>query len=134
MCPVSASMSVPDGDGRRSVTRTLGEGLGLPTENAAWVILRDGRSGLEWLRRCRDIHESGLDLELHAYECRVYLAPRVVWDGAGRGYARLAEVLAGAAHLVARDKDPDPGSAVDGDRSRNSPSELRVKGVFFVFS
>ena len=95
----SAPMSLPDAGvegGRRSVTRSLGEALGLPTDDAAWVILRDGRSGVEWLRRCRDVHESGLDVELHAYECRVFIEPQVVIDVDGR-YARLAERLGGGA-------------------------------------
>ena len=76
-------------------TRSIAEGLGLPTDDDAWLILRDMRSGREWLRQCAQIHERGLDLELGAYECRVFMDPVIVRDGPSRDHARLAARLSG---------------------------------------
>jgi len=75
--------------------RSLADGLGLPADQDAWLILRDLRSGREWLRDCAGIHERGLDLELKAYECRVFLDPVVVHDGPTGDHARLAARLGG---------------------------------------
>jgi glycosidase len=70
--------------------RGVSEALGLPDDATAWVILRDQRSGLEHLRGCRDIARHGLELELHAYQCHVFLDPSVVFDDAAGDWARLA--------------------------------------------
>ncbi|MBA2275236.1 MAG: alpha-amylase, partial [Chloroflexi bacterium] len=76
--------------------RSLAEGLGLPEDPDAWLILRDLRSGREWLRDCAGIHQRGLDLELQAYECRIFLDPVVVRDGPTGVHARLAARLSGS--------------------------------------
>ena len=59
-----------------------------------WLVLRDSRSGLEYLRSQRELAEHGLQLTLHAYETRVYSEIRDVHDADGR-YARLAAWLGG---------------------------------------
>ena len=85
-----------DGGDRELHSRTLAEGLGLPSDEDAWLILRDVRSGREWLQDCAGIHQRGLDIELRAYECRVFIDPVVVRDGPTRDHARLAARLAGS--------------------------------------
>jgi hypothetical protein len=70
--------------------RGVTEALGLPDETTAWVVLRDQRSGQEYLRSCRDIARHGLELELHAYQAQVFLDPTVVHDDAAGDWARLA--------------------------------------------
>ncbi len=67
-----------------------GPALGLPDDPAAYLILRDVRTGLEHLRNCRDIHAQGLELDLHAYESHVFLDHEVVWDDAAGDWGRLA--------------------------------------------
>ena len=74
--------------------RSLAEGLGLAAREGDYVVLRDTRSGLEYLRSQRELAEKGLYLELHAYECQAYLELRDVHDGDGQ-WARLAAWLAG---------------------------------------
>ncbi|CAN5444447.1 alpha-amylase family glycosyl hydrolase [soil metagenome] len=89
-------VSVPDDGGERQVRRrSVAQGLGLPADDDAWLILRDERSGREWLRHSSQIHERGLDLELGEYECRVFLDPLVVRDGPAQEHARLAARLGG---------------------------------------
>jgi hypothetical protein len=70
--------------------RGVTEALGLPDDASAWVVLRDVRTGLEYLRGCRDIARHGLELDLHAYQCHVFLDPSVVHDDPAGDWARLA--------------------------------------------
>ena len=93
----SASYSVPDGSGRRRlVQKTLGEGLGLHPEGDWWTLLREQRSGLEFVRRSSDLCRDGLYVELHAYGCQVFLDVHEVEDGPSGQLGRLAERLNGA--------------------------------------
>ena len=85
----------PDGS-RRLVRRSLADGLGLPNDPAAFVAFRDARSGLEYLRSCRDLWEGGLGLTLEAYGGHVFWEFREVWDGVAGQWARLAARLAGS--------------------------------------
>ncbi|MEA2608870.1 MAG: hypothetical protein QOJ75_1113 [Chloroflexota bacterium] len=85
----------PDG-AKRSVRRSLADGLGLPNEAAAFVIFRDARTGLESIRSCRELREHGLRLSLDAYEAHVYWEFREVLDGVAGQWSRLAARLGGA--------------------------------------
>jgi len=90
----SAAYAVKEPDGsKRMVRRSLAQGLGLPNEPGAFVILRDSRTGLESLRSCRSIWEHGLHLSLDAYAVRVYWEFREVRDGSAEQWARLASRL-----------------------------------------
>jgi hypothetical protein len=53
-------------------------------------LLRDARSGLEYLRNAHGLHESGIELELRAYQALVFLDPEEVVDGPARDWSRLA--------------------------------------------
>jgi len=90
-CPVS----LQSGEGRSLVRRSLGEGLGLANEENAYCIFRDHVSGLEYLRRCRELHHRGLYVQLRAYGAHVFLDFREVPDGPDRPYAALSDYLNG---------------------------------------
>ncbi|HEU6440350.1 MAG TPA: alpha-amylase, partial [Terriglobales bacterium] len=93
----SSAYSVPDGSGgRHLVQRSLGEGLGLHADGDRYALLREQRSGLEFLRRSSDLCRDGLYVELHAYGCQVFLDIREVEDGSSGQLRRLAERLDGA--------------------------------------
>lgn len=81
--------------GDRLVRRTLGEGLGLPSDGNCYVLFRDHAAGLEYLRNCREIHERGLYTELRAYQYHVFLDFREVWDDESRRYEQLHGYLGG---------------------------------------
>ncbi len=72
----------------------LARTLGLRGAAEDWLIMRDARSGQEYLRSQRELVDRGLALTLHAYETQVYTELRDVHDGDGR-YARLAAWLEG---------------------------------------
>ena len=73
---------------------SLAHGLGIGGGADDWLIMRDSRSGLEYLRSQRELAEHGLPLTLHAYETQVYVEMRDVHDSDGR-YGRLAATLNG---------------------------------------
>jgi hypothetical protein len=88
------ALKAPDGS-RRLVRRSVAEGLGLPNDPTAFVAFRDARTGLEYLRSCRELWERGLSLSLEAYDGHVFWEFREVWDGVAGQWARLAARLAG---------------------------------------
>jgi hypothetical protein len=88
------ALKAPDGS-KRLVRRSLAEGLGLPNDPAAFVAFRDARSGLEFLRSCRDLWERGLGLTVEAYGGHVFWEFREVWDGVAGQWASLAARLGG---------------------------------------
>ena len=93
----SAGYSVPDGSGgRRQVQRTLGEGLGLHPDGDWFTLLREQRSGLEFIRSSADLCRDGFFVELHAYGCQVFLDIHEMADGPSGQLRRLAERLGGA--------------------------------------
>jgi glycosidase len=92
----SAAYALKSASGsKRLVRRSLAEGLGLPNDPSAFVAFRDARSGLEFLRSCREIWERGLWLALDAYQGHVFWEFREIHDGSSGQWRRLAERLAG---------------------------------------
>ncbi|MEP7158624.1 MAG: alpha-amylase family glycosyl hydrolase, partial [Chloroflexota bacterium] len=63
---------------------SLGGALGLSGGEGSFVILRDGRAGLDYLRSASELREKGLYLELNAYQTQAYLELRDVVDFDGR--------------------------------------------------
>jgi hypothetical protein len=74
--------------------RSLAQGLGVSGGADDHLVLRDWRSGLEYLRNQRELAEHGLYLELRAYECQTYGELRDLHDSDGR-WGRLAAWLGG---------------------------------------
>ena len=72
--------------------RDLNEGLGVHGGDEHFVILREHISGLEYVKRSRDLQNEGLYVELEAFKYRVYLDVREVYDSDGR-YAQLHAML-----------------------------------------
>jgi glycosidase len=75
-------------------SRSLAEGLGLTDDPERYLVMRDHRTGLEYLRSQQELAGQGLYLELDAYRCHVFLELRDVHGADGR-YGSLAAQLAG---------------------------------------
>ena len=60
-----------------------------------FVTFRDARTGLAYLRSCRDVRERGLWLALDAYQGHVFWEFRELADGVAGQWRRLAERLGG---------------------------------------
>jgi hypothetical protein len=81
---------------RTAVTgRSLGEGLGLASDEGRFLVLRDHRSGMEFLRSQAGLARDGLYLELDAYRCDVVMELRVLADSSDGRWRRLADWLGG---------------------------------------
>ena len=91
----SAAYAVKSGGDKVLVRRTLGEGLRLPDDPDAFLVVREARSGLEFIRSARELRERGLFVQLAAYSCVVFLDWREVRDGSAHIYRRLADRLGG---------------------------------------
>jgi hypothetical protein len=74
--------------------KSLADGLALAGGEGQFLVLRDARAGLDYIRSTADLREKGLYLELHAYQTQAYLELRDVADFDGR-WGRLAAWLDG---------------------------------------
>jgi glycosidase len=76
--------------------RRLQEGLGLSGDGEAILAFRDSLTGLEFLRRSGQLSTQGLTLDLHAYQCHVFLDWREMRATAEQPWDRLCDQLNGA--------------------------------------
>ena len=75
--------------------RRLGEGLGLSGDRGCVVAWRDSITSLEYLRRAEDLLDRGLTLNLHAYQCHVFLDWHELRPTAEQPWDRLSDWLNG---------------------------------------
>jgi glycosidase len=75
--------------------KRLAEGLGLTGDSAVILSFRDSLTGLEYLRRANVLAERGLTLDLHAYQCHVFLDWRELRVTAEWRWDRLCDQLNG---------------------------------------
>ncbi len=73
----------------------LREGLGLSGNSAITLAWRDSLTGLHYLRRASDLAERGLALDLHAYQCHVFLDWRELYSTEAQPWDRLSDHLNG---------------------------------------
>jgi glycosidase len=92
---VGFSVKTGNGDERIVIQRSLADGLALRPDGEQYVIFRDFRAGLEYIRNCKEIYDRGLFVDLNAYQCYVFLDFRVVTDNAAHQYGQLAAYLGG---------------------------------------
>jgi len=73
----------------------LHQGLGLSGDRDAILAFRDSLTGLEYLRRSGQLSTQGLRLDLHAYQCHVFLDWRELRATAEQPWDRLCDQLSG---------------------------------------
>ena len=91
---IRISAAYADKGSGRLRQRSLWEGLGL-SDPSSILTFRDSLTGLNFLRRAHELAESGLRLELHAYQCRVFLDWQELRPTADKPWDRLCDSLAG---------------------------------------
>jgi glycosidase len=74
----------------------LSEGLGVTADSSFVLAFRDSLTGLEYLRRASSVAERGLTLDLHAYQCHVFLDWRELRSTAEKPWDRLCDQLNGS--------------------------------------
>jgi glycosidase len=89
------SVKVGEGEDRRLIQKTLGEGLGLTPDNNYFTIFRDQVTGLEYIRSSRELCEKGLYIELGAYHYHVFIHFREVRDNQWQQYTQISTYLNG---------------------------------------
>ena len=97
------SVKVGDGEERRLIQKTLGEGLGLTPDNTYFTNFRDHVAGLEYIRSSRELCEKGLYVELGAYNYHVFTDFREVRDNQWQQYTQIATYLNGRGAPVVED-------------------------------
>ena len=75
------------------IQKSLIDGLALPKEE--YCTFKDYLTGLEYIRRNRDLHEQGLYLELQAYQMFLFMDFQLVQDNEFFHYAQLYDLLGG---------------------------------------
>ena len=89
----SASFAVKQENDKIQTQKTIIEGLNLPKEG--YCIFKDYMTGLEYIRRNQDLHDQGLYLELHAFQCFLFMDFQIVNDNEFFHYAQLYDLLGG---------------------------------------
>jgi glycosidase len=91
----SVAYSTGEGDERRLIQKTLGEGLGLHDEEDYLCIFQDNVSSLEYIRKNKELCEKGLYVELGAYQYYVFLNFYEIQDNQWHHYTKLNHLLNG---------------------------------------
>lgn len=76
-------------------SKSISEGLNLHAEDDKFVIFREHRSGMWFVRRSREICERGMYIGLNGFEYQVYMDIQEVSDGADHKYQILCDTLQG---------------------------------------
>ncbi len=71
---------------------SLGESLGLRNMENHFCIFTDYITGLHYLRKCRDIYENGLYIELKAFKYHVFLDFKEIFDDTGKLKTKMEEL------------------------------------------
>ncbi len=85
---------LPDGS-KHIRQRSLGEAFTFARDRSMYAACHDAASGLEFLHRASDVAERGLRLELHAYQCHVFVEWRDLHEDAAHPWGQLCNALAG---------------------------------------
>ena len=87
--------AVKTADGIQMRSRSISEGLDLTAEDDKYLIFREHRSNLWYIRKSSEICEKGMFVSLNGFEYQVLLDVHQVTDFADHRYKILCETLAG---------------------------------------
>ncbi len=73
----------------------LGDALSLPGEHDSYVIFRDQRSSLEFIRSCSQVRNDGLYIALGGYQYNLFMEFRIVRPSKLKPYDQVCEELNG---------------------------------------
>ncbi len=83
------------GDDKVMTSRSISEGLGLSAEDDKYLIFRESRANLWYVRKSSDICRDGMFINLRGFECQVMLDVHQVSDTLDKKWSTLNSVLAG---------------------------------------
>ncbi len=91
----SCEYAVKNGESVEMRTRTLAEGLGLSADDDKFMIFREQRTGLWYVRRSREIAERGMFVALNGFEYQALMDVHEVADMPDGRYRILCDSLQG---------------------------------------
>ena len=91
----SCEYAVKTGEGIEMHSKTLSEGLGLSAEDDKFMVFREQRTGLWYIRRSREICERGMFVALNGFEYQVLMDIHEVADMPDGRYRTLCDTLQG---------------------------------------
>ena len=91
----SCEYAVKTGEGIEMRSKTLSEGLGLSAEDDKFMIFREQRTGLWYIRRSREICERGMFVALNGFDYQVLMDIHEVADMPDARYRTLCDTLQG---------------------------------------
>ncbi len=77
------------------VTNSMAEALEIPKTEGLFCVMKDLMDGQYYLFSSQVLHENGMQLKLHAYQCHVFSDFEFVHDNSEKGYAKLCALLQG---------------------------------------
>jgi glycosidase len=83
------------GGKKHSRRSTLAAALHLHDADNAWMLFREAKTGLWYIRKSSEIHENGMFIALKGYEAQVFLDIHEVWDNQFHHYRQLHDRLGG---------------------------------------
>jgi glycosidase len=83
------------GGKKESRRSNLAYALKLHNAENAWMLFREAKTGLWYIRKSSDIHNDGLFISLSGYEAQVFLDIHEVWDNQFHHYRQLHDRLEG---------------------------------------
>ncbi len=93
-CEYAVKTGSGDND-KTMYTKSIGEGLGLTYGDNHFVIFKEHRTGLWYVRRSNDILNNGMFVALNGFEYQVYIDIQQVEDTADKKYETLCNLLNG---------------------------------------
>jgi glycosidase len=82
----SCQYAVKTGSGendKKLITRSISQGLGLTADEDEYLIFREQRSGLSFIRKSSQICQSGMFIALNGFECQVFMDIQIKKDTDG---------------------------------------------------
>ncbi|MGA2832712.1 MAG: alpha-amylase family glycosyl hydrolase [Terracidiphilus sp.] len=92
---IDFSVAYADKGANQMRQQRIREGLGLSDAANVTLAWRDSLTGLNYLRRAKDLAGRGLTVDLHAYQCHVFLDWRELYSTAEQPWDRLSDQLNG---------------------------------------
>ncbi len=108
---------------------TVGAALGLSDAHGRFLLMREQRSDLWFLRRSSDVVSKGLFVQLDGYQCQVFLDAVEIADNAHGQYGALCDILngAGVRDVAAAMQDVFLKDLYDALRTLASPERFKAE-------
>lgn len=92
---IKTSVAYKDKNSSSMLIKNISEAIDLPNDENSYLIFKEHKSNLDFIRRTSELHEKGLFSELNGYQYQVFWNMRVVTDNKHDHYRQLHDRLNG---------------------------------------